>query len=151
MRGARVEYTKLCGVEMKDVRHEISQTFPNLYGLSVEAGVSTSQFSVLIAADEACATSGEAVVWSQMESLTLMRLSDETVSELVQRSIREAVGYPIKKVIFYGGALPASILCFVQEYVNDVTKQHIDEDSHDEGEDRDEGDAGRGASDEEGT
>lgn len=129
-RGATVKHLTLCDVRMEDVQFKVAQTFPNILSLSLGAGMEPI-FPTLIAADEACVTSGDAAVWSLLECLTLMQILDESLAGLVQSFIRgrKAVGYPIKKVVFTEGEPPASTLLFVREHVFDVTIQQPDEDS----------------------
>ncbi|KZP15397.1 hypothetical protein FIBSPDRAFT_1048187 [Athelia psychrophila] len=153
--GARMKSLKLCGIDMRGVQYKIAQTFPNLHHLAVSAHMIGDVFPSLIAADEDCADSGKAAVWSRLECLTLLQLTDETEAALVRSFIcgREGVKYPIKKVVFCAGKPPDRLLCFAREKVLDVTFQPVevhDVDSDDSDDDSDGEDEESGADDDEG-
>ncbi|KZP06492.1 hypothetical protein FIBSPDRAFT_939008 [Athelia psychrophila] len=140
--GARVKSLKLCSVDMHGVQYRIPQTFPNLHRLAVSAHMIGNIFPSLIAADEDCADSGKAAVWSRLECLSLLQLTVEAEAALVRRFIcgRERVKFPIKKVVFFAGQPPDRLLCFARGKVHDVTFQpaevhDVDSDDDEEGED----------------
>ncbi|KZP07491.1 hypothetical protein FIBSPDRAFT_1052945 [Athelia psychrophila] len=140
--GARMKSLKLCGVDMRGVRYKIPQTFPNLHRLAVSAHIIGDVFPSLIAADEDCADSGKTAVWSRLECLSLLQLTDEAEADLVQSFIcgRERVKSPIKNVVFFAGQPPDRLLCFARENIPDVTFQpadvhDVDSDDDEDGED----------------
>ncbi|KZP03839.1 hypothetical protein FIBSPDRAFT_1055053 [Athelia psychrophila] len=145
-RGARVTSLKLCGVDMHDVQYRIPPTFPNLHRLAVLAHMIGNLFPSLIAADEGCMDSGEAAIWSGLECLTLVQLTNETEAALVCSFIcgRAGVQYPIKKLVFFAGKPPDRLLCFAREKVSDVTFRpvevhDVDSDDSDDSDDDEEG------------
>lgn len=129
-RGAKVKSLSLWSVGLEDADEKLTEIFPNLHKLSLDAGIYAGMMSSILPrlmdADKHYVSSGEARRLPLLRCLALKNCRDEADVSLLRDFMhdRKAAGLAIKRVEFFGRGVAYSALCVARKDADEVIIQH---------------------------